>query len=361
MAKERSSNFELLRIVSMIMIVFYHFAFYSGFNYDFLSANNVFLNFLELFGKVGVNVFLLISGYFLIRQDIKISKLVKLWMQIFTYSVLIYIYFVIIRNEPFSLIVLLKNVMPISFDNWWFASAYFLLYLFSPFLNKLLRSLTQRQYIAMMVIVLMFWCVLRLLTAKEIQGNHLLEFFFVYSIGGYIKLYSDNRKYNSKILWVLLIVTILLDLSAELLLRKVAWNHPYMEQYIPYIRNEMSPFTLLLSILVFVIFKQIKIGSKKHINLIASASFGVYLIHDNASVRTDLWKGLINGSELQNSIYLVPYTVAVCLGVYAACTIIELARIYLLEKNYMKLVYKAEPKINRVLHKLVDSVYEKIR
>ena len=46
MAKERSSNFELLRIVSMLGIVFHHFLNYSlGYNeftYDTITPNSAF-------------------------------------------------------------------------------------------------------------------------------------------------------------------------------------------------------------------------------------------------------------------------------------------------------------------------------
>ena len=72
MAKERSSNFELLRIVSMIGIVFHHFLNYSlGYNeftYDTITPNSAFAAIFYLLGKIGVNIFVLISGYFLIES-----------------------------------------------------------------------------------------------------------------------------------------------------------------------------------------------------------------------------------------------------------------------------------------------------
>lgn len=362
MAKERSSNFELLRIVSMIMIVFYHFAFYSGFDYGFISANNIFLNFLELFGKVGANVFILISGYFLINTErIGVGKIAKLWIQIFSYSVLIYFVFVLLGKTEMSGGLLLRRMMPISFDGWWFASAYFLLYIFSPFLNRLLKSLSRRQYLALLATALFFWCVLRTLTVQDVQGNHLLESFLIYSVGGYIKLFLDEKKFSCKKLWITLLITVALDLSVELFLRKISENISFFSEYIPYMRNEMSPFTMVISVCLFLIFKGIKLGNSRFINIAASATFGVYLIHDNDLVRKTLWKGLICGSRLQNTAYFVPYAIAVCLAVYMACTLVELVRIYILEKNYMKLVCRVEPKINTLAGRLTDSIYKKVK
>ena len=66
----RQSNFELLRIVAMVMIVFHHFAVHGGFNFDSttLSIPRFWFNFIIMGGKTGVNIFVLISGYFLIQS-----------------------------------------------------------------------------------------------------------------------------------------------------------------------------------------------------------------------------------------------------------------------------------------------------
>ena len=67
----RYSNIELLRIVSMFMIISQHFGMYSGFDF---SESDSFLNyawvrFLQFGGKIGVNIFVLIAGYFLVTSE----------------------------------------------------------------------------------------------------------------------------------------------------------------------------------------------------------------------------------------------------------------------------------------------------
>ena len=68
--KERNSNFELLRIIAMLMIVFHHFSVHGGFNYELtdISFNRLWLYFISMGGKIGVDIFVLISGYFLITN-----------------------------------------------------------------------------------------------------------------------------------------------------------------------------------------------------------------------------------------------------------------------------------------------------
>ena len=64
--KVRKSNFELLRIIAMIMIVFHHFAIFSESKFDInlITLNRLWNQFIRMGGKIGVNIFVLISGYF---------------------------------------------------------------------------------------------------------------------------------------------------------------------------------------------------------------------------------------------------------------------------------------------------------
>lgn len=142
--KSRSSNFELLRILAMLMIVAHHFSIHSGFSMKIppLYFNTLFLQFLQFGGKIGVNVFVLISGYFLINTDnIKLKKVIKLWCQIFFYSFIIYLIFTLTGYQKFNITSFIKSIMPIIYSQYWFASSYFILYLFVPYINQLVKNI----------------------------------------------------------------------------------------------------------------------------------------------------------------------------------------------------------------------------
>ena len=63
--KLRNSSFELLRITSMLLIVAHHFVVHGKFDLTASFSKNIFfLQSLSMFGKLGVNLFVLISGYF---------------------------------------------------------------------------------------------------------------------------------------------------------------------------------------------------------------------------------------------------------------------------------------------------------
>lgn len=365
MAKERSSNFELLRIVSMFMIVLYHFAFHSHFSFDSYSFNAAYINFLEIFGKVGVDVFLLISGYFLVdAKQVRISKIIKLWTQIFFYSITVFLVSISLHVTELSNWTLYKAMLPISSEKWWFASAYFIMYLFSPFLNRLLRTLSQKSYISMLAMALILWSLISVGILMEIELNDLILYCMIYSIGGYIRLYADDEILNKKKLFFAIIIIVAVSFGLQVLIEcrtEYRFFNSFIRGYKWILLEAKSPFTIAISILLFLLFKGIKLRTSKFINVMSSATFGVYLIHDNEYTQLDLWKNFLRTRDYQNFPYFIIYSIAICLAIYIVCTLIELARIYILEKNYMKLVYKAEPKINKAINKIMNPIYNKLQ
>lgn len=80
--KERQSNLELLRIFSMILIVMHHYAIHGGFDVIDMqfNFNKEVIRFFTFGGKLGVNLFIMISGYFLIKSKFKKKNLLRLWI-----------------------------------------------------------------------------------------------------------------------------------------------------------------------------------------------------------------------------------------------------------------------------------------
>lgn len=344
----RMSNIELLRIVAMIMIIAYHIPIHLNFTCQphTITVSQLWNQFILMGGKIGVNIFVLISGYFLINShDIKISKIIKLWLQIFTYSVLIYIIFTISGLEPFSIKVFIKSMLPITYEGWWFAGTYFVLYLISPFLNIFLKALDKKNYQRLLVVVLILWCLIPTVTGQNFEGNNLLWFICLYSVAAYIRLWHDKADISVKsakltkrylgLAFVFIVLTfllvVILDFCGVQIADLSAHEHLYEMNKLP---------IFLISLFMFMGFKGLNIHYNKAINLIASAAFGVYLIHDSKSVSWFIWIVLFSNIDgLDKAI--IPYSIgAVCL-VFIICTCIELLRIFFLERHYMKIINKS--------------------
>ena len=63
----RNSNIELLRIVSMVLIAMFHFSVHGAWPENGPLASDTAVEMLSFGGKVGVNCFVLITGYFMVH------------------------------------------------------------------------------------------------------------------------------------------------------------------------------------------------------------------------------------------------------------------------------------------------------
>ena len=86
---DRLSNFELLRVISMLGIVIFHMFYHGNYNVEIDSINNAFIRYIQVLGEVGVNVFVLITGYFLsskTKSDLNYKKIFKFIFLLTFYS-----------------------------------------------------------------------------------------------------------------------------------------------------------------------------------------------------------------------------------------------------------------------------------
>ncbi len=363
--KLRQSNMELLRIIAMLFIVAHHFSVHSGFDFptDMITVNRLWVQFIEIGGKIGVNIFVLISGYFLIScQSIKTNKVIKLWLQLITYSILIFVLFTALGANPFSIKQLIKRCLPVTYSQWWFASTYFMLYLISPYISKLLNTLSRKEYQYLLILLTICWCIIPTFTLQVLESNSLLWFIYLYSLAGYIRLHASkmNIKQLPVICFSLSALLIILTFLSAVVFDVLGTKASIFAEYANYFFGMQTLPILAISVLIFVGFLKINIGHKRMINIVASATFGVYLIHDHNSTRYFLWKNVFVGASYSESKILIPYSVLAIAIVFIACTIIELLRIYILEKNYMKLVNRLAGAIDRYKEKLFSlSIFEK--
>lgn len=339
----RNTSIELLRIISMIMIMFHHFAYHGNFEWNFneVTLPHLWYDFILMGGKVGVDIFVLISGYFLIENTEKLfqpKKLLKFWGQVVFYSIMTYLLSVMLRLNAFEIKQLIKVCLPITYPGWWFASTYFMLYLIHPFLNKLLHGLSKTEYQYLILMMVLCWSIILTATTQLFESNSLLWFVTLYGIAGYVNLYGGNQKLQSKhyfsLYFMVLIITYTVSTTFLFLgTKKEEWS----THAIDFFEIERLPI-LLMAITLFMGFVTLKMNYHKWINMIASATFGVYLIHDSSYIRYYLWTNIFKINQYQDSTFLILYSILVVFILYVSCTMIDLIRKKLVEKPYMLFV-----------------------
>lgn len=340
----RQSNIELLRIVSMLLIIAHHFAVHSGFVFaqDDFSLNSLFIKTILIGGKLGVNIFVLISGYFLCTKTaLGIKKVVSLHSQILFYSLLYFIYLLAILKEPFSAKGLNFFLTPIIHETWWFATSYFVMFILSPYVNRLLATLSQKEHRNLLILLGVMWSGVFTLSGYRLQGGNVLWFFSLYALACYIRKYKDEPRSPAKFYFYSLLA-LALSVFAFVFTQYLGKNHPYFTALSQRIYSMESVFMAVLSVFIFLAFKNTRMKSNRFINLVSGATFGVYLLHDIPFIRPRLWKNLLKTATYQQKPSLIPYAFACILGIFIVGTIVELIRQGLWSLWFDKAYNKAE-------------------
>ncbi len=280
-----------------------------------------------------------------------------MWLQLFTYSVGIFLIFVIKSPDTFGIKKLFESALPITFSGWWFASVYFVLYLVSPYINKLLNSLDKKEYFRFLTLLLFCWCIIPTIfgTSLSWQSNSLLWFVFIYSLAGYVKLHIDINKINSKYCFIIAFIVTALTFLSTFVIDIIGIRVSSLASYANFFYDMQKLPILIISLMLFIGFINIDIGYMPVINVVSSATFGVYLIHDNIHMKHFLWNTVFKMISYENSNVLILYSVFVVIAVFICCSLIELFRIYCIEKFYIKAINSLSAKIDKCLDKLFAS------
>jgi len=341
-SSERNSSIELLRIFSMVLIIFHHFAVHGrfGFSAGDDTLTHHYYNLIIMGGKIGVDIFVLISGYFLVASNstngtlFNFKRIAKFYGQVAFYAVAICLVFSICLDKPFTF----KTLAPLTNYYWWFATTYFLLYLIHPFLNKMLNALDKREY-QCLVGFLILACSL-FPTFGTFHLNNLIWFVSLYAIAGYARRFDFNPNFTAKHYFLLgggmALLTYLTSVALVYLNANYALNHKH--NVITYLYGQERITVLLISLFLFMAFAKLNLGYHKWINVTASATFGIYLIHDSNLVRPFLWVTLFKNAQYKHDLFLIPYSIMAVFAVFVVCTLIDLLRQFLFEKPFMFLV-----------------------
>lgn len=322
----RQSNFELLRIVCMMMIVILHTLGHGGAYTEIKveSSNMIVVHIMESLSIVAVNCYILISGYFGINSKFNLKKLYSLYWKMLFYSITISILFWGIGYVKIDLNEIVKMIFPLTMQNWWFMSIFLILYIISPYLNKLLKNISFKEYNLLLIILLLIfsiWPSIPLLNPIDNKaGYSLYHFVVLYIIGAYIRIFYESKEINKYFsMSIYISISILLSVI-NIFISKIVGKISGMYSY---------NFILIIisSISLFLFFKEVNIQNNL-INKIASFTLGVYLIHDHEYVRQKIYTVLGYNNYLTSNKFFI-YTLITVVVIYITSLIIEFIREYM--------------------------------
>lgn len=323
----RNSSFELLRILSMLMILLLHANFFT-FN---APEGHTFVAFLRCYSEsvtlIAVNVFVLITGWF--GTSFSFKKVLSLIFQV-TFAIL-----------PVSLILILSgkyqfNIKGFNFLNYWYINAYIGLLIFTPILNVAISRLTRKQLKVFLISFYIVFALSDFLLSVQglglIGGYSVIWFIFLYVFARYIRTYSTfiTKYSNAKLLVLFLFFSMC---EAFLLFFKYKKGTHYD-----------GPFVFIESMLIIILFSRFNFYNK-WINVIASSSLMVYLLNLHPLLVVIFKFNLISlFSNVPNPIIFSFLALGYCLLFYLISISYDYLRIILwgcLVDSYNKLTQKS--------------------
>ena len=332
----RLSNIELLRIISMFLIVASHYA-HHGIWLDTPNIGNwltgdVFHKLFTCFliqGDIGVGAYFLITGFFSVGKNyvspMKIVRKVIVYSLFFGLIGMIISLFIQKQGNIYNYVIT-SFILPLS-EGYWFCTVYLLLIICIPFMNPHLEKLSKKNWIFLIIFLFIFEYLIANIFATRYSnfGRGLL----FYCIGFYFRKYHNNlkNKYTIIYLFIFLICVFCNGVCYYFLLI----NH-FSGFYNLIIQALIKTFVCIASISLFLFFRLLDIKNSPTINFISNSTFGIYLIHENVFIRDLLWFNKSNFFISQyNSDFYYCYAIITIICIFISCIIIDIIFNFLTE------------------------------
>ncbi len=352
--KNRSSNFELLRMIAMLMIVASHYAAHgiekaTVMDEAFLvwgtgtALRRAFTSFLNPGGEIGVALLFMITGYFLIRREgYSLKKTVLECVYYSVFAIVLCAVGMMTGGIPYmagqNIVAFLARsiFMPMTSTAWWFVAVYVFLMLFSPVLNSFLRKLNQKGFLLLLICGGLVWYCLAGFIGTGFFDLQKAAFF--YTIGAYISRFGAGKKVSG---WILCPTAFLAwtGSAACFYLHGMQCfagkGGGLADRVILALGSDL--FVPLCAVTVFLFFRSLPVRQSNFINTAAATTFGIYLIHDSLIARPLIWYRWLRVAETQYFASLYPLRAVVTIvGIYAVCAALDFIRLKFAEPVMMK-------------------------
>ena len=310
----RSLNIELLRILAMLLVVYCHMIIHVDFTNGvsrivlpmYPGWKSAISFTIMQYGQVGVSIFFMISGYFLVKKQFSWRRIFSTWFQMFLYAVLCLGIAIIAKqfqplpfgtNELLSgsqtLGTVLWSLCPFLYNSYWFIDVYILMLLLSPFINTVYTHMSQKQILAL-IALLMFIGTWPLFLSRANYWNYVVYAVLGYIIGAYIQTYRDSLRAVSN--GVLAVCTVLCTalmlgfnhfvLSGSRWAQRLTWTDQI------HLGLQILPICIAFCFFVAACrLPQIRLPHMWSTFLlhVSAGTFGVYLLHENTFGFRFIW------------------------------------------------------------------------
>ena len=334
----RMMNMEVLRCLAMMMVVVLHYLGKGNLLPELsgtdMNVTGIAAWVLEAFCIVAVNVYMMISGYFLYTSSFKLSRLLQLWLQVWTYSVLVGILAVFTGWIPAAEVdthYFLTLLFPVTMDHYWFMTAYIFLYLLLPFIGACVRRMSKQQLQIALVLLLGVFCVIKTVLPVRLEtdakGYDCLWYVCVFLTAAYIRRFGFRFLESKARAWGFYVAACLAVVAEAFVFRQVYLQTGSLGLILNISYEYNHLFSFLAAVGLFCAFLQVKAEGRLAGMLAKAAPFtlGVYLLHENMGARY-AWQNWFGAARVTSVGGLLVGTVTAVVCVFVCGILVEMVR-----------------------------------
>ncbi|MDW2799674.1 acyltransferase family protein [Clostridium boliviensis] len=333
--KLRDSNIELLRALLAFFVIVLHFNSASmpggGGASALISAGSIryyVVQLTEALSCCAVNVFILISGYYMAeKREICINQVFSLFNKVVFYNLIFYYIIVYLKLENFDYMVAFYRTIPTNY----FVLLYSVVYVFTPFITFVFDNLSESKMDLLIIMLFTIFSVeptivniwqnivgIKLVGVNTVAmegdfaGYNIINFLMVFMIGIYIKrkgIFAKVKSYQ----W-----TLIYHVSALFIL---IFSH-----FTSVMFDYSNVLVIIEAVALFKAFESFNIPYNKIINSFGGAAFDIFLIHTNTLFLVYFWEKfkIAENYALLTFVKMVGFSMATTISMYLLCYLISL-------------------------------------
>lgn len=291
-SSNRELGIELLRLVSMFMVVLLHVLSGSGGGGVLRCSEPFSQNWFAAWGcetvaLQAVNVFGIISGFVQYGQKWSLKKYIHFWVTVFFMNILVFGGTNLCGWHQYSVFEMVHFSIPWC-SELWYVKAYLGLLLVAPVLDMVIEKYWNVKSLYVVLCLIMLVPLIYKVDYFVIQrGSSMLWLAVLYIIGGILKRYMDKHEPPSVLILIL----------GEVISSVIVFTSKVLPEYIAFIDTQVyteygqwfvytSPFVLLQAVCTFLLFSRIKKSAPRCFILISQAVFGVFVVHKNPVINS---------------------------------------------------------------------------
>ena len=293
----RKTYIDILRILANFLVIFNHTAGFALYQNTYGTARTGFYMFFSIITKINVPLFFMITGALLLGKDEEINyvlkkRVLRFFLLIVCASTFMYLLKMSDSVTPYKLV---NNVFTCFIEgSYWYLYAHLAFLFMLPYLRRIVRSFTQKDFIYIIGIHFIFFTLLPILdySVFTATGSHFtlyneinlplmtVKAFFYPIIGFYLDKHVDISKLTFRKLFPLFVISFLGICITEVFTFHQGFQIGYTEDFF-----ELFDYVLAITAFLFVKYlvitkdclKKLPLVTKT-ITFVAPFTLGIYLL-----------------------------------------------------------------------------------